>query len=243
MLSLLSRSVRLQLTIWYTGVVVIVLLAFSLAVYVFVVRSVESGIDDVLQSYGAQVQQTAAIHTKGHYLNVRSVPMPTFTARDAISGLLLMNLQGKQAGVVNGHVKDRARPLRLAISTGKESCGTFTEQPVRGAHGGPVRYCVKLVRVHGKAVGGVEVVSSLAGVDSALDKVRLALIFGLPFALVLMIAGGWLLAGRALEPVDEITSAARSITATDLSRRLNLDRRDELGRLAGTFDDMIGRLE
>ena len=238
-----SRSIRLQLTLWYAGVVVLVLVAFALAVYVFVVQSVESGIDDVLQSYGAQVQHTAASHTKGHYLNVGSVPMPTFSAEDSVSGLLLMNLQGKSVGVANGHLQNRDLPLRLAISTGKENCGTLTEHVAATGRTEPVRYCVKLVRAHGKPVGGIEVVSSLAEADRALDNVRLALFFGLPIALLLTVLGGWLLAGRALEPVEEITSAARSISATDLSRRINLGRQDELGRLAGTFDEMIGRLE
>jgi heavy metal sensor kinase len=92
-------------------------------------------------------------------------------------------------------------------------------------------------------VGGIEVVESLAGVDKTLDRLRLALLLGVPFALLLAGGGGWLLAGRALEPVDRITRLARSITATDLTKRINLERQDELGRLAGTFDDMIDRLE
>jgi heavy metal sensor kinase len=95
----------------------------------------------------------------------------------------------------------------------------------------------------GKPVGGVAVEESLAGVDRTLDRLRLALILGIPFALLLAGGGGWILAGRALEPVDRITRMARSITATDLSQRINLNRQDELGRLAGTFDEMIARLE
>jgi signal transduction histidine kinase len=40
-----------------------------------------------------------------------------------------------------------------------------------------------------------------------------------------------------------ITQAARSIGETDLSRRLNLRVKDELGELANTFDAMIARLQ
>jgi signal transduction histidine kinase len=54
---------------------------------------------------------------------------------------------------------------------------------------------------------------------------------------------GYLLAGRILRPVQTITRAAREIGETDLHRRLGLARSDELGELAGTFDQMLGRLE
>jgi signal transduction histidine kinase len=40
-----------------------------------------------------------------------------------------------------------------------------------------------------------------------------------------------------------ITCTAREIKETDLHRRLNLQRSDELGELAMTFDQMIARLE
>jgi signal transduction histidine kinase len=55
---------------------------------------------------------------------------------------------------------------------------------------------------------------------------------------------GWWLAGRALRPVRRITSTAREISATDLSRRIDLDGpRDELRELAETIDGMLARLE
>jgi heavy metal sensor kinase len=53
-----------------------------------------------------------------------------------------------------------------------------------------------------------------------------------------------LLAHRALAPIDRITRTARQLSAKDLSQRLDLDLPDdELGRLARTFDEMLGRLE
>src|SRR5437016_3274532 len=56
-------------------------------------------------------------------------------------------------------------------------------------------------------------------------------------------AGGLFLAARALDPIDRITRAAAAIGAEDLSRRLNFRTRDEVGRLAATFDRMLDRLE
>lgn len=64
-----------------------------------------------------------------------------------------------------------------------------------------------------------------------------------PLTLLVAALGGYWLATRALRPVRQITRAAEEIEETDLSRRLNLKSRDELGALAATFDRMLARLE
>jgi signal transduction histidine kinase len=61
---------------------------------------------------------------------------------------------------------------------------------------------------------------------------------------VLSVAFGWLLAGRLLRPVRVITATARDISASNLSRRLRLGRRDdEFARLGETLNDLFARLE
>lgn len=55
--------------------------------------------------------------------------------------------------------------------------------------------------------------------------------------------GGYWLAGKALLPVRTITRMANEIHASDLRRRLHLERQDEFGDLAATFDQMLARLE
>src|SRR3989440_4629598 len=62
-------------------------------------------------------------------------------------------------------------------------------------------------------------------------------------ALLAAAIGGYWLAGKALRPVKMITRTANEISATDLRRRLHLQRRDEFGELAATFDQMLARLE
>jgi len=58
------------------------------------------------------------------------------------------------------------------------------------------------------------------------------------------LATGWWLSGRVLRPVRRITAAAQEISATDLSRRIDLDGpHDELRSLADTVDEMLARLE
>ena len=53
----------------------------------------------------------------------------------------------------------------------------------------------------------------------------------------------WRLAGRVVDPVTRLTRAARSISETDLSRRIPVEGRDEVAQQAATFNDMLDRLE
>jgi signal transduction histidine kinase len=55
---------------------------------------------------------------------------------------------------------------------------------------------------------------------------------------------GWLMAGRVLRPLRDMTAAARSISAVDLSRRLAVPGPDdELKDLGDTIDGLLARLE
>ena len=64
------------------------------------------------------------------------------------------------------------------------------------------------------------------------------------FLLVFGLLGGWLLAGRMLEPLTRITDATRLATTGSLSHRIALEgRSDEFRELADAFDAMLARLE
>ncbi len=55
---------------------------------------------------------------------------------------------------------------------------------------------------------------------------------------------GWLLAGRALHPLQQITATARRVAARSLHERIALDGpHDEIKDLADTFDAMLERLD
>jgi signal transduction histidine kinase len=56
--------------------------------------------------------------------------------------------------------------------------------------------------------------------------------------------GGYVLARRALAPMDRMAEQARLITATRMSDRLPVDNpNDELGRLSTVFNDTLARLQ
>lgn len=90
----------------------------------------------------------------------------------------------------------------------------------------------------------VQVARPLDEVDATLAALRRRLLlFGL---LGIGVAGalGLVVARRAIRPVDRLTELAEEVTATqDLSRRIEVDTTDEVGRLAATFNTMLEALE
>ena len=80
----------------------------------------------------------------------------------------------------------------------------------------------------------------------ALDLQTLLTQSGVALAImaVLAFALGWLVAGRVLRPVRAITATARRISARNLHERLALaGPDDEFKELAGTLNELLGRLE
>jgi signal transduction histidine kinase len=62
-------------------------------------------------------------------------------------------------------------------------------------------------------------------------------------ALIALTAGAWSLSGRLLRPVRELTTTAREISDTDLTRRIPATGNDDLTDLTLTFNAMLDRLE
>jgi heavy metal sensor kinase len=81
-------------------------------------------------------------------------------------------------------------------------------------------------------------------VREELSEVLVVLVLGLPLVVALAGVGGYLLAHRALAPIDHLGSEARRITAERLHERLTVpNHRDEIGRLANVINDTFARLE
>jgi heavy metal sensor kinase len=58
------------------------------------------------------------------------------------------------------------------------------------------------------------------------------------------LAGGWLLSSRAVRPIAAMSAAAASISASNLSRRIDVAEVDsELGKLASILNEMFARLQ
>jgi signal transduction histidine kinase len=80
--------------------------------------------------------------------------------------------------------------------------------------------------------------------DGALHRLLLEYIAGLLAMTAISVVTGWLLAGRALAPLREITATARRVSGENLGERIALTGpADELRELADTFDGMLARLD
>jgi len=116
--------------------------------------------------------------------------------------------------------------------------GAFiTDTKVRDAH---VRMLVEPIG-EGYAL---QVMRPLAEVDSALGRIkRLLLLLG-GIGIGVAAALGLVVARGALAPVRRLTSTAEHVSKTrDLTSRIEVGSRDELGRLAATFNTMLAALE
>jgi signal transduction histidine kinase len=77
-----------------------------------------------------------------------------------------------------------------------------------------------------------------------LHQLLIDLAIALAIVAIVSMGLGWLVAGRALRPLQTITKAARAISSTNLHKRLSLSGpNDELRELGDTFDDLLERLE
>jgi heavy metal sensor kinase len=86
--------------------------------------------------------------------------------------------------------------------------------------------------------------ASLEELNESVARLTAALLLGGAGALLTTALIGWLVAGSALRPVERMRAEAATISGDEFGRRLDVPGTgDELARLAGTLNDMLGRLE
>jgi signal transduction histidine kinase len=86
--------------------------------------------------------------------------------------------------------------------------------------------------------------ASLAPVRDGVDAVQNGLWVALPLLVGAVALLAWVLAGRALRPVESIRTQVEAISATTLDRRVPVPASgDEVARLAHTMNAMLDRLE
>jgi two-component system sensor histidine kinase MprB len=90
----------------------------------------------------------------------------------------------------------------------------------------------------------VQVARSLTEVNRSLSRIREFLFLISAIGIALAAALGFAVSRAALAPVRHLTEATETVTETgDLSERIDADGRDELSRLAASFNTMLAALE
>lgn len=91
--------------------------------------------------------------------------------------------------------------------------------------------------------GTLTVARSLSHVQDSVTTATILLIVAVPLVLLLVGVVVWVVASRALAPVERMRRQVDEIDATDLHRRVDPGGDDELGALADTMNRMLSRIE
>lgn len=230
------RSIRFRLTLWYVGLLALVLAAFCAVLYLALRERLYAGLDDSLETRVEFVD--ALISTGAGAPVVRGAEIPG----DPLEGEQFVRIYDP-AGEITFDNTTEDFPIPLdAASIRSAAAGDANHRTVE-VDWAKLRVLSAPVVRDSQVAGVVE-----AGIEDDVQETLdiLLIIIVLAYPLTLLVAGsvGLLIAGRALSPIDHITRTAEEIGAEDLSRRIDFQGPDdEVGRLARTFDDMIARLD
>ncbi len=230
-------SIRAKLTLWYFGFAALVLAAFAVAIYLYFSYGILNTIDASLRIYAERFAQAVG-HPSAN--EEASQPGVLILAPQFVS---VLNRDGKvtdQIPDAEGHEVPVIKPaLERAAREWKAQFDEVSLSPTEH-----VRIITWPARDEDGELFFVVVGQSLRDVQRAQNQLILLLAVANPLALLLASLGGLWLASRALSPVDRLTRAAERIGRGNLSERVEERRsRDEIGRLATTFNQMISRLE
>ncbi len=227
-------SIRLRLTLWYAVALAAALLLAGSALVVVFRATMESQLDAALDTRTQEI--AAALQVDNADIALQQ------DAGEALSvGGEMVILYDARGAVVSASAPRPALASLLA-DVARRTTTARTETVTAGAD----RLRVRAVAVvdNGAPAGTLVVARSLAPIDTAQAQLLAILAVIVPLAVLGAALAGYLLATRALRPVEALRRAADEYSAHDLSRRLSPPnaRDDELGRLGRTLDGMLDRL-
>lgn len=95
----------------------------------------------------------------------------------------------------------------------------------------------------GQLLGYVELSQGQAIGSDIVDSVARGWLIASSVAVVLAALVGWLISRRITQPVLQLTAVTQRMAEGDLAQRANVARRDELGTLAHSFNEMADQVE
>jgi heavy metal sensor kinase len=233
------RSIRFRLTAWYSILLAVALLSIGASLSVMIERELRQDMDQRLK------RTAESLRSGSQFFGQRTLTLPDVDPF-ASSGLYIQTVDP------DGLIVDRSATLQdavLPVMLPSSSDPRASYQVVR-VNGTPVRaYVLPLATRDGRFFGTIVVGAQLNAINETIALVRRLLVWASGIGVVLTALGGWILAGRALRPIDRVTATAAAIASASggsrsLTTRLDVpDTGDELARLAATFNRMLDRLE
>lgn len=236
-------GIRAKLTLLYTSILGIGLVLFGWFLYFSLSKTLLYAVDGRIRAVAEIMIRTPIRSSKTFDL-----PHDFDLIFDRFFGI---RTSGKFIQIIDpsGKVRWRSSSLKdLSIPFSRKAFmnaleGKVTYETIDHVGSYPMRVMTYPVIEGGRVLYFLQIGSSLEDVRDALRNLFYILYLTIPVATLLAGIIGWLMATKALRPVDEITRTARRITAEKLNERIRIGRQDEIGRLAETFNEMIARLE
>jgi heavy metal sensor kinase len=237
------ETVRARLTLWYVTALAAVLVVVGGLIYVLLERALYTRIDDNLQAV-VQIAMTSLANDLAEGQDTHDAARSTAAELASRQQMLAIYDDSGQLLAEEGRDPDvqLALPPLDTIPTDDVLLMTVVEaEDEDDRH----RFAFRRVTLPPTGTKYVVVVAnSLEATDEEMESLREILGYVVPVALVIAGFGGWFLARQSLSPVVAMADRARKIGFENLSGRLPVaNPRDELGRLAETFNELLSRLE
>ena len=255
-------SIRFGLTAWYAGVLILTLAVSGFALRMLLVHSLNLDAEQRLISAAREIRrQTSERQTIAESPDNSGDIAVVLVPELDVESILVSGLSVTIIDVSGGPPIFQAGPLARRWPQ-QEDFQAYLKlrEPdffIHDVYGQSVRglaYPILSQSVVGKETGlrpviGVIFTSeSLEAGNRVMARLNQVLITTGLAGVAIATLGGWMLAGRALAPVNRIMSSADDIAKgkgpVSLSRRIDVPRtRDEIAQLAETFNDMLDRIE
>lgn len=237
-------TIRLRLTLWYTGLLTVALAMCGLLVYSVVYNNTMKGIQGQLR----EINKNTDIRLYGNF-DLRGI-IPSGLEADSIF-IQLVSYAQTQAGTVQGKT-DNMRPR--PVPRREEITFSYPEQPridpkeprmVKKRVGNNPFLVFEVPIVFDDAVIGLlQIGYHMKAESELLAQFRINLWLMGVGVLIVAFFLGMLLSRKALKPIDRVTAAAERIRSTGLGTRIPRDKpNDEIGRLTDTLNSMLAGLE
>jgi len=234
-------SIRLRLTLWYSGLLAVALIAFGLIIYNIIYHNTISGMRTRLVQVANKVEASAGF-SREYNLNLNS-SAPGFDA--SVIGIQLVDYTPQRSGVVTGKSSNIMRSnLTFPFPDQEQARRGFAKKEIEDY---PFYiYEFPIVLKGTDTVVGMLQVGVLAGSEFALlAELRSILWISGAAGLIAAFLLGMFLSRKALMPINRVTEAAERIqSGSELSLRIPREKpNDEIGRLTDTLNAMLSGLE
>ncbi len=230
-------SIRTRLTFWYAVVLLLGLALFGLGLWFTVEDRLLAGVDERLAQRVRGLSMVMEIEAPNKDRRQLQTEMSEF-AREVPDGTLMQVRDGAGNFIIPAAGAPASGAFRLAAQIDSQPRYKTVDEA-----GHPYRILTTRIEDRGQ-VYDVLVAAPLDDVRYVTRDLRNLLLGAIPIVLLVACLGGYWLSRRALAPVDEITTVAKSISVQNLSKRLTVPQTgDELARLSITWNEMLERLE